>query len=231
MGDARRVERFVEAMAHEPLADDGRMHPNTLLNAVNEWIEPTTIVIVDGGDVLSFARTGLRTPTYLDLGPFGCLGVGTPFAVSAALNFPSRRVIAVIGDGAFGFNAMEVETAVREDAKVVLVIANNRAFNIERYDQVLNYGGRIVRHRALRLRIRRPRACARRLRRTCRAARGPAGRARASARERSGGARRLRYARRNLRRFAERARARPATSSARRLGPCRARLGLATTTT
>ena len=142
--NARRVERFVEAMAHEPLADDGRMHPNTLLNAVNEWIEPTTIVIVDGGDILSFARTGLRTPTYLDLGPFGCLGVGTPFAVSAALNFPSRRVIAVIGDGAFGFNAMEVETAVREDAKVVLVIANNRAFNIERYDQVLNYGGRIV---------------------------------------------------------------------------------------
>jgi enamine deaminase RidA (YjgF/YER057c/UK114 family) len=111
---------------------------------VNEWIDAETIVIVDGGDILSFARTALRTPTYLDLGSFGCLGVGTPFAVSAALNFPTRRVIAVVGDGAFGFNAMEIETAVREGAKFVLVVANNSAFNIERHDQLANYGGRVV---------------------------------------------------------------------------------------
>jgi enamine deaminase RidA (YjgF/YER057c/UK114 family) len=101
-------------------------------------------VIVDGGDILSFARTALRTPTYLDLGAFGCLGVGVPFAVSAALNFPERRVIAIVGDGALGFNAMEVETAVREGANVVVVVANNQAFNIERYDQVANYDGRVV---------------------------------------------------------------------------------------
>jgi enamine deaminase RidA (YjgF/YER057c/UK114 family) len=86
----------------------------------------------------------LRAPTYLDLGAFGCLGVGTPFAVSASIAHPDRRVLAVIGDGAFGFNAMEVETAVREGATPVIVIANNRAFNIERYDQLVHYGGRII---------------------------------------------------------------------------------------
>jgi acetolactate synthase-1/2/3 large subunit len=142
--NGKRVERFAQRMREEPAGDDGRMHPNTLLAAVNEWIDDDTIVIVDGGDILSFARTALRTPTYLDLGAFGCLGVGTPFGVAAALNFPARRVIAVVGDGAFGFNAMELETAVREQAGLVVVIANNRAFNIERYDQVANYGGRVV---------------------------------------------------------------------------------------
>jgi acetolactate synthase-1/2/3 large subunit len=50
----------------------------------------------------------------------------------------------VVGDGALGFNAMEIETAVRERAKVVVVVANNHAFNIERHDQVANYEGRVV---------------------------------------------------------------------------------------
>jgi enamine deaminase RidA (YjgF/YER057c/UK114 family) len=142
--NAERIERSAASASQEADGADGRMHPRTLLTAVNELVDPQTIVIVDGGDILSWARRDLRAPTYLDLGAFGCLGVGVPFAISAALNYPDRRVIAVVGDGALGFNAMELETAVREGARIVVVVANNRAFNIERQDQVDNYAGRIV---------------------------------------------------------------------------------------
>ena len=93
---------------------------------------------------LSFARVGLEARTYLDAGAFGCLGVGVPYAVAAALAFPGRQVIAITGDGAFGLNAMEIDTAVRHGAKAVFVVSNNAAWNIERYDQEENYGGRVV---------------------------------------------------------------------------------------
>ena len=55
-----------------------------------------------------------------------------------------RQVIAVTGDGAFGINAMEIDTAVRHDAKIVVVVSNAAAWNIERYDQEANYGSRVV---------------------------------------------------------------------------------------
>lgn len=122
-----------------PAGADGRMHPLTLIDAINRLVDSETICIVDGGDILSFARIGLRAHTYLDLGPFGCLGSGAPYAVAASLAFPARRTLALIGDGAFGFGAIEVETAVRSGARALFVIANNDAWNIERQDQLLKY--------------------------------------------------------------------------------------------
>jgi acetolactate synthase-1/2/3 large subunit len=115
------------------------MHPLTLIEAINRVTDSKTISIVDGGDILSFARIGLRAHTYLDLGPFGCLGSGAPYAVAAALAFPSRGIVALIGDGAFGFAAMEIETAVRTGARALFVVANNDAWNIERQDQLAKY--------------------------------------------------------------------------------------------
>jgi acetolactate synthase-1/2/3 large subunit len=80
----------------------------------------------------------------MDAGAFGCLGIGVPFGVAAALAFPERQVISVNGDGAFGINAMEIDTAVRHGAKAVFIVSNNAAWNIERYDQEANYGGRVI---------------------------------------------------------------------------------------
>jgi acetolactate synthase I/II/III large subunit len=142
--NAEKVKRMQQATDLEPAGADGRMHPLRLIAALNRLIDEQTIGVVDGGDILSFARSGLRVRTYLDLGAFGCLGTGLPFAVAAALRYPQRRVIALIGDGALGFNLAEVETAVREGARVLIVVANNSAWNIERHDQIANYDGRIV---------------------------------------------------------------------------------------
>ena len=120
------------------------MHPNRIFAALRTRLRDDAIGIADGGDILSFARLGLSTSTYLDAGAFGCLGVGVPFANAAALAFPERQVVAICGDGAFGLHAMEIDTAVRHRCGVVVVIANNAAWNIERVDQQLNYGGRVT---------------------------------------------------------------------------------------
>jgi acetolactate synthase I/II/III large subunit len=140
----KRAAKYAEAMALAPAGRDGHLHPNRIFAALRKVLEPDAITIADGGDLLSFARMGLDSRTYLDAGAFGCLGVGTPYAVAAALLHPDRQVVAITGDGAFGINAMEIDSAKRHGAKAVFIVSNNAAWNIERIDQELNYGGRIV---------------------------------------------------------------------------------------
>jgi acetolactate synthase-1/2/3 large subunit len=136
----RRSATLREAMANAPPGSDGRMHPNRLLAALQARLAPDAVVVADGGDVLSLARVGLPATTYLDPGSFGCLGVGVPFGIAASLALPGREVAVVTGDGAFGFNAIEVDTAVRHGAPVLIVVANNGAWQIEVHDQEVTHG-------------------------------------------------------------------------------------------
>jgi acetolactate synthase I/II/III large subunit len=140
----RRAAKHVEAMANAPAGKDGHLHPNRIFAALRKVLKADAITVADGGDLLSFARMGLESRHYLDAGAFGCLGVGTPYAVAAALLYPGRQVVAINGDGAFGFNAMEIDSAKRHGAKAVFIVSNNAAWNIERLDQEMNYGGRVV---------------------------------------------------------------------------------------
>jgi acetolactate synthase-1/2/3 large subunit len=140
----KRAAKHAESMAVAPAGKDGHMHPNRIFAALRKVLQPNAITIADGGDLLSFARMGLESKEYLDAGAFGCLGVGTPYAVAAALLHPERQVVAITGDGAFGINAMEIDSAQRHGAKAVFIVSNNAAWNIERLDQEMNYGGRVV---------------------------------------------------------------------------------------
>lgn len=140
----RRSAKYAADSAGAPAGKDGHMHPNRIFAALRQVLKPDAIAIADGGDILSFARVGLEARTYLDSGAFGCLGVGTPYGVAAALQHPNRQVVVISGDGAFGINAMEIDSAKRHGAKVVIIVANNAAWNIERLDQEMNYGGRVL---------------------------------------------------------------------------------------
>ena len=135
-----RASRLRETMAKALPGADGRMHPNRLLAEIQARLPADAIVVADGGDFLSFARVGLSSGTYLDPGPFGCIGVGVPFGIAASLAYPGRTVLVATGDGSFGFNAIELDTAVRHKAEAVFVVANNGAWQIEVHDQTTTYG-------------------------------------------------------------------------------------------
>jgi len=107
---------------------------------LQDRLDDNAIVVVDGGDFLSFARVGLSAPTMLDPGSLGCIGIGVPFGIAASLAHPDRRVLVATGDGAFGFNAIELDTAVRHKAPVVIAVANNGAWQVEVYDQTVTHG-------------------------------------------------------------------------------------------
>jgi acetolactate synthase-1/2/3 large subunit len=127
-------------MASAPNGSDGKLHPNKVLSALQKAIGNDSVVITDGGDFLAFARVGLNAPLMLDPGPFGCIGIGVPYGIAASLAFPDKPVVVATGDGAFGFNAIEVDTAVRHKAPVLIVVANNGAWQIEVHDQTVTHG-------------------------------------------------------------------------------------------
>ncbi len=136
----QRAEKLVKSMHDAPAGKDGLMHPNRVLAALRQSLPENSIVIADGGDFLSFARVGLPASTYMDPGSLGCIGVGTPFGVAAGLCCPDKTVVVATGDGAFGFNAMEIDTAVRHQSPVLIVVANNGSWAIEVRDQQETHG-------------------------------------------------------------------------------------------
>ena len=96
----RHRERMATSAAgsgRQITGSDGKIHPRAIFDAIAEVADADYIGVADGGDLLSFARTGLQARTYMDAGAFGCLGVGVPFAIAAALAMPDRQVISVIG--------------------------------------------------------------------------------------------------------------------------------------
>jgi acetolactate synthase-1/2/3 large subunit len=107
-----------------------------------------TIVVGDGGDVVNCAAKFVpidRMGQWMDPGPLGCLGVGPSFALTAKLLRPDQRVLLVSGDGAFGLNGMELETAVRFKLPFTCVIGNDGGWGQIRSPQVSFLGeGRTV---------------------------------------------------------------------------------------
>ncbi len=136
----QRSAKLHQSMQDAPDGSDGRLHPNRVLAALRKALPTDAIVVADGGDFLSFARVGLPATTYLDPGSLGCIGIGTPFGIAASLACPGRTVVVATGDGAFGFNAMEIDTAVRQKAPVLVVVANNGSWAIEVRDQQETHG-------------------------------------------------------------------------------------------
>lgn len=135
-----RSAKLVSSMREAAPGSDGLMHPNRVLSALRDALPEDAVVVADGGDFLSFARVGLPASTYLDPGSLGCIGVGTPFGVAASLVCPDKTVVVATGDGAFGFNAMELDTAARHKAPLLVVVANNGSWAIEVRDQLETHG-------------------------------------------------------------------------------------------
>ena len=77
-------------------------------------------------------------------GQFGCLGTGIPFALAAKLARPDKEVVLINGDGSFGLNAMEFDTAVRHGIPILCIVNNDQAWGMIKHGQELCYGGERV---------------------------------------------------------------------------------------
>ena len=142
--------RAVEAEAEEALAaqltsDEVPIDPLRLCKEIADFVDtdPRMVIIGDGGDIVAQASKVLKVPprgTWMDPGPLGTLGVGMPFALAAQLANPDRKVLIVYGDGSFGLNGMEFDTAVRFGLPIVGIVGNDAAWGQMMRPQAGLYG-------------------------------------------------------------------------------------------
>lgn len=103
------------------------------------FIDENTIVIGDGGDIVATAAKVINLThagQWLDPGPLGCLGVGVPFAIAAKALYPDKKVLVISGDGSFGLNGFEYDTAVRFNLPIVSVVGNDAGWGQIRNPQI-----------------------------------------------------------------------------------------------
>jgi len=123
-------------------AREGALHPAEVGRAVQARIDRAreAVLVADGGEFGQWAQACVSAPTRLINGPGGSIGSAVPFAIAAKLARPQATVIAMLGDGAFGFHMAEYDTAVRARLPFVGVVGNDQCWNAEHQIQLRAYG-------------------------------------------------------------------------------------------
>jgi acetolactate synthase-1/2/3 large subunit len=142
-------EQVREALTYEPpqwqtvrAAASDRVHPVEMCKAVGSFLgkRPGATLVSDGGEIGQWAQALVRTDRRIINGVAGTIGVSLPFAIAAQLARPEHPVVAVMGDGTFGFHMAEFDTAVRYDLPVIVVVGNDARWNAEYQIQLRQYG-------------------------------------------------------------------------------------------
>jgi acetolactate synthase-1/2/3 large subunit len=138
-GVAATVARDADLLA----SDADPVHPARIYGELNRRLADDAVLIGDGGDFVSFAgkyAEPRRPGNWLDPGPYGCLGAGAGAAMAARIARPSSQVVLLFGDGAAGMSLMDVDTLVRHDLPVVMVVGNNSCWGLEKGPMQMLYG-------------------------------------------------------------------------------------------
>jgi acetolactate synthase-1/2/3 large subunit len=142
--ELRATENEKRAAEQEELSDErAPLHPMRLYYELQQVLDRGAVVIGDGGDFVSYAGRVIDSyepGTWMDPGPYGCLGSGPGYAIAAKLARPDRQVCLLLGDGAFGFAGMEFDTMVRHGIPVVAVMGNNGIWGLEKHPMEFLYG-------------------------------------------------------------------------------------------
>ncbi|MDA0823649.1 MAG: thiamine pyrophosphate-binding protein [Proteobacteria bacterium] len=143
-----RENEMEEAFSSQLNSDEVPIDPLRLCREIRDFVAGKDVILIgDGGDIVAQASKVLPVPEencWMDPGPLGTLGVGMPFALAAQLAKPEKRVLIIYGDGAFGLNGFEYDTAVRFNLPIVGIIGNDAAWGQMARPQAEVYGAERV---------------------------------------------------------------------------------------
>ncbi len=124
---------------------DQPIHPLRVCEAFQPFLDDGAVFVSDGGEFGQWVQAGLEAEPRLINGPAGSIGSSIPMGLAAKLVHPQHPVFVFLGDGTFGYHAMEFDTAVRYNLPIIAVVGNDARWNAEHQLQIQNYGeGRTV---------------------------------------------------------------------------------------
>lgn len=138
-----RENALASELADRCKSDETPIDPLRLCSEIADAVTDDMIVIGDGGDIVAQASKVVPVPRngyWMDPGPLGTLGVGMPFAIAAQIAHPDKRVLIIYGDGSFGLNGFEYDTAARFNLPIVGILGNDAAWGQMMRPQANMYG-------------------------------------------------------------------------------------------
>lgn len=119
------------------------IRPQYFMRELRAALQPNDVVICDvGAHKLWMARMfPCETPNSCIISNgFAAMGIAVPGAIAAKLLFPQRRIVAVTGDGGFLMNSQELETAMRLELPIVILVWRDNGYGVIRWKQQLRFG-------------------------------------------------------------------------------------------
>lgn len=133
LAEQHRTARAKDALLLS--SDAEAIHPARIYGELIHQLDDDAVAIGDGGDFVSFAGRFIEPAhpgNWLDPGPYGCLGTAMGYAMAARVARPSSQVAVLMGDGAAGFSLMDVDSLVRHQLPVVMIVGNNGMWGLEK---------------------------------------------------------------------------------------------------
>jgi acetolactate synthase-1/2/3 large subunit len=120
----------------------GKLHPAEVFRTLQSYLQrdPNSVLICDGGEFAQWGQAMLRNDRRMINGVAGSIGSSLPMAAGARVVERNAPVVAVLGDGTFGFHMSEIETAVRLGLPYVAIVGTDARWNAEYNLQVRDYG-------------------------------------------------------------------------------------------
>ncbi|WP_054639808.1 acetolactate synthase AlsS [Lactococcus fujiensis] len=138
--DLREIMNYRdEEVKHE----EGRIHPLELVDAFQSIVKDDETVTVDVGSLYIWMARYFKSyePRHLLFSNgMQTLGVALPWAITAGLLRPNKRVYSMSGDGGMLFTGQELETAVRLNLPIVHIIWNDGHFDMVKFQEEKKYG-------------------------------------------------------------------------------------------
>jgi len=117
-----------------------------LMRALREALPRDAVLVAGAGNpgIWSHLYDVYEPGSYMKPVGFGNMGFALPAAIGAKLASPDRLVACLIGDGSLGMCLSEIETALREQAPVLIVVMDNFGYGNIKQEQQTHFRGRTL---------------------------------------------------------------------------------------
>ena len=142
-GEMESTAASLKTRLNSLATDQTPLHAMTVHRALSPMLDRDTALIFEGSDFAFYGAAyhpSYRPGRWFTVGTMGMIGWGVPYGLGAKVALPNSKVVVLSGDGSFGFNAMEIDTAVRHDLDLVVVVAVDGVWGIDYHQQVQLYG-------------------------------------------------------------------------------------------
>jgi pyruvate dehydrogenase (quinone) len=130
-------------MTERATRTDMPMKPQVVVHELGKRLRDDTIVTTDSGTITTWAARHIAirgSMMFSCSGNLATMACGLPYAVAAAIAYPDRPVVAIIGDGGFTMLMGEFATCVKYNLDVKIVIIKNNTLGQIKWEQMVFLG-------------------------------------------------------------------------------------------